>query len=171
MRNGGTSLVQFANTTPAEELDAAKKISDALLMAADLKLASEGIDNYSVGTARERLMRHIPGPGEPDRRNFAWHNISNALCPEIRKIEAGAPARDVQYSPDGRLFAVACVQGESLSGLLTRLDVAGLTQRVANRFCRRPKTPLETKCRLQLRQCRIDQFGVKLVVSPVRYIA
>lgn len=80
----------------------ARQRAETLLFAADVKLASDALRDTNIRQARDRLARHIPTLGQPDRRNFAWHYLWNQLHPEVVSSDAEEPLFDARYSPDGR---------------------------------------------------------------------
>ncbi|TVP99374.1 MAG: hypothetical protein EA381_10080 [Planctomycetaceae bacterium] len=80
----------------------ARHQAETLLFAADLKLASDALQEANIRQARDRLARHIPTAGRPDRRNFAWHYLWNELHPEVVSSQADEPLFDARFSPCGR---------------------------------------------------------------------
>ena len=110
-----------------QEAKAAQARSEALLYAADVRLAADGLENDTVGRGMERLTRHIPKPGEQDRRGFAWHYLWRKLHPERDTWDAGEALFCLRYSPRGDVLATG---GES--GTVTLWDAS--TGRPARRF-------------------------------------
>ena len=109
------------------EAKAAQARSEALLYAADVRLAADGLQNDTVGRGVERLTRHIPRPGQQDRRGFAWHYLWRKLHPEQDTWDAGEGLFCLRYSPRGDVLVTG---GES--GTVTLWNAS--TGRPARRF-------------------------------------
>jgi eukaryotic-like serine/threonine-protein kinase len=89
----------------AIEARRARELSERLLFAADMKLASEAVRNGHIRHARDRLVRYLPQQGQVDRRNFAWNYLWNHLHPEVIASTTDSAVFDVRFSPDGDLLA------------------------------------------------------------------
>jgi eukaryotic-like serine/threonine-protein kinase len=89
----------------AIEARRARELSERLLFAADMKLASEALRNGHIRHARDRLVRYLPQRGQVDRRNFAWYYLWNHLHPEVVASISDSAVFDARYSPDGSLLA------------------------------------------------------------------
>jgi WD40 repeat protein len=61
---------------------------------------------------RPLLMELEPGPGEVDRREFAWHYLSNLTPERLRLKGHHTSVKEVAASPDGRHFASVSRDGE-----------------------------------------------------------
>ncbi len=78
------ALVQANRASKAEavanrERDAAVDARETMaetLYASDLRLASAATIDRDAVTANDALTRHVPKPGEPDRRSFDWHFLA-----------------------------------------------------------------------------------------------
>lgn len=96
----------------AEKAQTAEHQSGDLLFAADVRLAGEALANNNMAEVRERLTRHLPGNGNPDRRGFAWHYLWSQLQQEDLTLTGHDWAFDVEYSPDGSILASSHESGE-----------------------------------------------------------
>jgi WD40 repeat protein/serine/threonine protein kinase len=99
-------------TTAFETATKAQRQSDDLLYAADVRLAGVALANNNVAEVRERLARHFPKSGQPDRRGFEWHYLWSQIEQDEMTLTGHGPAFDVEYSPDGRLLASSHDSGQ-----------------------------------------------------------
>jgi hypothetical protein len=77
-----------------------------LLYASDIANAHEALQSGDVRQASTLLARHVPQPGQPDRRGFEWHYLHRKVNQEHVTIEAhDGDIYLVRYSPDGRRIA------------------------------------------------------------------
>lgn len=95
----------------AQHAEDAKRESDALLYAADVRLAADSLENGTIGRGVERLLRHIPQDADLDRRGFAWNYLWDQLHPELATWKTTNPVFCIRFSPDGRLLAVGSGDG------------------------------------------------------------
>lgn len=98
--------------TRAKEALNERDAKESLLFAADLKLASEALRDARAASARERLARHVPHAGDPDRRNFAWHYVWSELNRESLTVSWDEPLRDACFATGDNLIAVAHDSGK-----------------------------------------------------------
>lgn len=105
-------LAMVISVLSARDSKQARDASQALLFAADMKVASDAFHASNILPARQRLERHIPRAGEIDRRNFAWHYLWNQLNPETKVIATGSPLFEVRFAPDGQTYATGHESGE-----------------------------------------------------------
>ena len=79
----------------------------ALLYASDVALASQDWRQNDNQQARNRLARHIPGPGEPDLRGFEWHFLwKQGAVPGVEIASTGHAVYDIAISPGEGQYAV-----------------------------------------------------------------
>jgi WD40 repeat protein len=83
----------------------AKEFAQERSYAADLPLAWRVWQDGRNKRALELLEKERPHAGEKDLRNFEWYAL-HALCHAERRVLRQA-TREIAYSPDGRLLALA----------------------------------------------------------------
>ena len=89
--------------------DAAEQTAEErrqLLYASDMLLASEAWRHNDARQMAERLLRHLPQPGERDLRGFEWNYLwKQQDVPGARLAEQPGAVYDLKCSPDGKCFA------------------------------------------------------------------
>lgn len=80
-----------------------------LLYASDMRLAQDSFDKGRSGAARQLLDRHLPGPGQPDRRGFEWYYLDCRIRPdELATLgNHDGQAQRATWSHDGTRLATA----------------------------------------------------------------
>ncbi|MHB9008077.1 MAG: WD40 repeat domain-containing serine/threonine protein kinase [Limisphaerales bacterium] len=76
--------------------------------AADLQLAQLGLATGDFGVANTALRRHLPAPGERDRRGFEWYALTDEARGDPARVfgqPGDPPCWQVCVSPDGRQLA------------------------------------------------------------------
>jgi eukaryotic-like serine/threonine-protein kinase len=85
------------------------------IYAADMGLAKEALDQFDVTRARDLLNKHVPTPGETDRRGLEWRYLAalargewTAIIPT--SLEGGVSA--IGITPDDRFIVAAGAKGQ-----------------------------------------------------------
>ena len=83
-----------------------------MLYSAEVRLAYNAWRNRNRDQTIEMLQRHIPGEGEDDHREFAWHYLWQQSHPRVQTL-AGHEDEvfSVAFSPDGLRLASASKDG------------------------------------------------------------
>lgn len=113
---------QLAVAAQAETAASARK-QQQLLYDFDMLLAAEAWREDDSRQLAERLNRHIPPPGEPDRRGFEWHFLHRQQSiPFTLLLRVEGALYDLALAPDGQRFAVV-----GKDAVLRIGDLAGTT--------------------------------------------
>jgi WD40 repeat protein len=70
--------------------------------------------SWAIGDAeamRTALVRHVPGPGEADRRNFEWWHLQGQAANGWARLEQKGTVYFVAVAPTGRQFATCGEKG------------------------------------------------------------
>ena len=82
------------------------------LYAADVRLAYQAWRNKQAGETLRLLTRHIPKPGNVDRREFAWHYLDSLCHQDLWTAEGhNEDVYSVAIAPDGRMAATVGKDG------------------------------------------------------------
>ncbi|MBC8350585.1 MAG: protein kinase [Planctomycetes bacterium] len=102
------STVLAADTARArDEVSAARDELRQRLYFAQMNLAQQAFEIAALSRTDELLDLQRPGPGEDDLRGFEWYYLWRQTHRYSRTFPTWISFRDVAYSPDGTLLAVA----------------------------------------------------------------
>ena len=93
------------------DADRARQNAVQALYFADIQLAQQAQKAGHFAQAEESLARHVPGPGQPDGRNWEWHDLAAQNAQLVKLRAHDGPVRAVWWSADGRRFATAGSDG------------------------------------------------------------
>ena len=83
-----------------------RRLANRHLHAAQLRLASEAIENGQLERAQDILHDQVTNPGEDDPRDFAWHVLWERATRQIAPLYGHERnVRALAMSPDGRTLA------------------------------------------------------------------
>ena len=87
---------------------ALRKTAESNLYVAQIRLAQEEWKDGNVANALSMLRNHIPGPGEPDLRNWEWHYLYSLCHKDVATLEGHRSSVNwLAWSPDGQRLATA----------------------------------------------------------------
>ena len=89
------------------EAERARQKAVQALYFADVQLAQQAQKAGNFAQANESLSRHLPGPSQPDVRDWEWHYLRELNAQVLTLRGHHAPVRAVWWSPDGRRIASA----------------------------------------------------------------
>jgi len=99
-----------ANTQLERALDNAQRAENRTLdqlYVADMRLAARAREDGDARLVSDLLRRHIPRPGDIDRRGIEWWYLWNLIEVKPQTIAStGAEIYQIRLSPDGRRLAV-----------------------------------------------------------------
>jgi WD40 repeat protein len=78
----------------------------------DMQLAGKAWEQGKLEPTLATLTNYLPGPGDVDLRDFAWHYLWNRChMEELRLAEHTGPVCAAKFSPDDKLIATASHDG------------------------------------------------------------
>lgn len=99
----------------------------------DLRVAHADVNARQASRATDTLLRHVPYPGETDRRGWEWYYLLGQAHQSAQVVFAHINAvRQLDWSPDGSLVATVSSDGlarvwEASNWTLVRTFDAGVT--------------------------------------------
>ncbi|AMV38707.1 protein kinase domain-containing protein [Planctomyces sp. SH-PL62] len=106
-RNG--RLLKLANAELVQERDRADENAESArnhFYASQVRVAAEAFQDGQVGRSQQILQELRPGPGEADRRGFAWRYLWRLTRREARELPDSNTGVDIgRLSPDERWMA------------------------------------------------------------------
>src|SRR5262249_28582179 len=81
------------------------------LYAAQLNLAHQAWESANISRLMELLEGQKPKPGQQDLREFDWYYLWRLCHSEIFTFNHPATVNSVAFSPDGKIVATGCKDG------------------------------------------------------------
>jgi WD40 repeat protein/serine/threonine protein kinase len=79
------------------------------------------LQEHNLARLNEKLIRHLPLAGEPDRRGWEWYYLFSFCHQEIRAYQFPAHRLHISWSPDGEYIAALGAIWKAESGKCVRI--------------------------------------------------